>query len=270
MTLTVLKLGGELVETPEKMAAAGRMIARASTPLVVVHGGGREIDAALATAGIAKRQVDGLRITDAATLDIVVAVLAGTINTRLVAAINAAGGRAIGLTGADAGVAPVRKAGAFTATSGDVVDLGMVGEPVKAATPDAVTTLVKRGFVPVIACIGADKTGTLFNVNADTMAGSVAARLGARRLVIAGGTAGVLDETGATIMALKPADVRALVRAGTASAGMVAKLTACTQALRGGVRDVVITDGRDMKRLGAVVADVKGRAPLPAGTRVTS
>ncbi|MCC7126306.1 MAG: hypothetical protein IT178_15770, partial [Acidobacteria bacterium] len=121
-----------------------------------------------------------------------------------------------------------------------------------------------------IACIGADKTGTLFNVNADTMAGSVAARLGARRLVIAGGTAGVLDETGATIMALKPADVRALVRAGTASAGMVAKLTACTQALRGGVRDVVITDGRDMKRLGAVVADVKGRAPLPAGTRVTS
>ena len=156
-------------------------------PLVVVHGGGREIDAALAQAGIPKRQVDGLRVTDADTLDIVVSVLAGSINTRFVAAINAAGGRAVGLTGADAGVAPVKKAAPHKATSGDTVDLGMVGHAVPTRRRRRCSRCsAAPGYVPVIACVGASKDGQLFNVNADTLAGSLAARLKAKRLVIAG------------------------------------------------------------------------------------
>jgi acetylglutamate kinase len=252
----VLKLGGELIETDAKVAALGRAIAAAAkgTPLVVVHGGGREIDAALAQAGIAKRQVDGLRVTDAATLDIVVAVLAGVVNTRFVAAINAAGGRAVGLTGADAGVAPVKKAPAHRATSGGTVDLGLVGLPTNAPAPALLASLCRDGYVPVIACIGAGAKGQLFNVNADTLAGSLAGRLKAARLVIAGATAGVLDADGTTIAALSGAAIRRLVASGTASAGMIAKLSACRAAVAGGARHVAIVDGRDGKRLARAVA----------------
>lgn len=267
MKATLLKLGGELLETDEKVNAVARAIARCQTPLVVVHGGGREIDSALATAGIAKQQVDGLRITDAPTLDIVVSVLAGAINTRFVAAINAAGGKAVGLTGADAGVAPVKKAAAFKSAAGAVVDLGLVGQPLAATAPALVTTLVGRGFVPVIACVSASRHGQLFNVNADTLAGNLAGRLNVARLVIAGGTPGVLDDDGQTIAELGPRDIRALVKAGTASAGMVAKLTACEAAVRAGVKDVVIADGRDTKQLSARLA---GKAAMRASnaTRV--
>jgi acetylglutamate kinase len=266
---TLLKLGGELLENQAKVAAVAKVVARADTPLVIVHGGGREIDAALAAAGIAKRQVDGLRVTDGPTLDIVVAVLAGGINTRVVAAINAAGGRAVGLTGADAGVAMLKKAPAHRSTSGDLVDLGLVGEPLRNGNPALLTALVNRRFVPVIACIGASRQGRLFNVNADTLAGNLAARLAVNRLVIAGGTPGVLDEQGKTIPALDPRDIRALVRAGTASAGMVAKLTACEAAVRGGVKDVLIVDGRDAKALARSIA-ATDRDTTPAnGTRVT-
>lgn len=249
MNVTLLKLGGELLENPAKMTAVARAVAGATVPLVVVHGGGREIDAALATAGIAKRQVDGLRVTDGPTLEIVVSVLAGAINTRFVAAINGAGGRAVGLTGADAGVATVKKAPAHRSTSGELVDLGLVGEPLRGESPALVTALVSRRFVPVIACVGASRKGELYNVNADTLAGNLAARLPASRLVIAGGTPGVLDEQGQTIPVLDPRDIRALVRAGTASAGMVAKLNACEAAARAGVKDVVIVDGRNSRQL---------------------
>jgi acetylglutamate kinase len=265
---TLLKLGGELLENDQKVAAVARMVARARAPMVIVHGGGREIDAALATAGIPKRQVDGLRVTDGPTLDIVVSVLAGTVNTTFVAAINAAGGQAVGLTGADAGVGPVKKASAHQSTSGEVVDLGLVGEPVKAAAPAVVTSLIRGRFLPVIACIGASRTGQLYNVNADTLAGSLAARLQVTRLIIAGGTPGVLDEQGQTIPALDPRDIKALIKSGTASAGMVAKLTACESAVRAGVRDVWIVDGRDAKRLGEVLETPAGAGAIN-GTRVT-
>jgi acetylglutamate kinase len=265
---TLLKLGGELLEHEQKLAAVARTIARAHTPLLIVHGGGREIDAALATAGIAKRQVDGLRVTDEPTLGIVVSVLAGAINTRFVAAINGAGGRAVGLTGADVGVLPVKKAPAHESTSGELVDLGLVGEPLRRPAPPLVRTLLRDGFLPVIACISASRQGQLFNVNADTMAGSLAARLEVSRLIIAGGTPGVLDEQGQTIPRLDPRDIRALVRAGTASAGMVAKLTACEGAAKAGVKDVLIVDGRDARRLGQVLATNGERAAV-GGTRVT-
>lgn len=250
----VLKIGGELLEDRDRLRAIARLIKRtaARQPLVVVHGGGKEIDAALAQASIPKQQVDGLRITDEATLHVVIAVLAGSINTRLVAAINAAGGRAVGLTGADAGVGPVKAAAPHRATNGEFVDLGLVGEPLPSAGVPLLDTLCAEGFVPVVACIGASKDGRLFNVNADSLAGSLAGRLNARRLVVAGATAGVLDSDGDTIPVLDATGVESLVNSGTATAGMVAKLRACRNALDNGVPEVVIADGRQPGRIAAL------------------
>lgn len=260
--LSVLKLGGELIENDQRLKAMGLAIKRAAKNgrLVVVHGGGREIDAALAQVGIPKRQVDGLRVTDPETLNIVVSVLAGTINTKFVAAINAAGGKAVGLTGADAGVAPVEKAAPHKATSGETVDLGMVGMPIKAKSSEVIETLCRAGYVPVIACVGASKNGKLFNVNADTLAGSLAARLQAKRLVIAGATPGVLDKKNQTIAKLDGERIDKLVKSGTANAGMVAKLNACQAALKGGAKSVVIVDGRAPGRLVKALAGEKTSA----------
>jgi acetylglutamate kinase len=261
--VAVLKLGGELIESDQGLAALGKAITSAAKKarLVVVHGGGREIDAALAQVGIPKRQVDGLRVTDADTLNIVVSVLAGSINTRFVAAINAAGGKAVGLTGADAGVAPVEKAAPHKATSGETVDLGMVGTPLMtAAAPELIETLCRAGYVPVIACVGASKNGRLFNVNADTLAGSLAGRLKAKRLIIAGATPGVLDKKNQTIPRLNKERIEKLVKSGTANAGMVAKLAACQAALKGGAKNVVIVDGRAPRRLVKAVAGEKTSA----------
>jgi len=245
----VLKLGGELLEQPSDLALVARgIVALASrAALVVVHGGGKEIDAALATAGIPKRQVDGLRVTDAATLDVVVSVLAGGINTRLVAAVRRAGGRAVGLTGADAAVATMRRAAPIVSVAGSRVDLGLVGTPVEDGAPDLVTDLLVNGYVPVIACIGATKGGQLLNVNADTLAAHLAGAVGASRLVIAGGTAGVLDDEGQTIAQLTARDAARLIRQGTANKGMVAKLHACRSAVQHGVGDVIIGNGRALR-----------------------
>jgi acetylglutamate kinase len=260
--LAVLKLGGELIENEQRLKAMGGAIKTAAKAgrLVVVHGGGREIDAALAQVGIPKRQVDGLRVTDAETLNIVVSVLAGSINTKFVAAINAAGGKAVGLTGADAGVAPVEKAAPHKATNGETIDLGMVGMPLNAKASEVIETLCRAGYVPVIACVGASKNGKLFNVNADTLAGSLAARLKARRLVIAGATPGVLDKKNQTIVKLDRERIEKLVKSGTANAGMVAKLAACQAALKGGAKSVVIVDGRAPRRVVKALAGEKTTA----------
>src|SRR5688572_12601374 len=144
----VLKLGGELLEQASDIQRIARAIAHLSTRvrLVVVHGGGREIDQALAVAGIPKVQVDGLRVTDAATLDVVVAVLAGAINTRLVAAVRAAGGKPVGLTGADATVVTVKRASPVKTVAGDLVDLGLVGAPVANGRPELLSDLLSRGY----------------------------------------------------------------------------------------------------------------------------
>ncbi len=245
----VLKLGGELLEQADDLGRMARGIAALSarTPLVVVHGGGKEIDAALAVAGIPKRQVDGLRVTDEPTLDVVVAVLAGAINTRLVAAVRRAGARPVGLTGADATVATVKRAAPITTVAGERVDLGLVGAPVANGRPQLLTDLLGRGYVPIVACVGATRDGRLMNVNADTLASHLAQAIGARRLVIAGGTSGVLDERGHTIGRMTGREAARLIKAGTANKGMVAKLQACRAALAGGVRDVVIANGRQTK-----------------------
>jgi acetylglutamate kinase len=254
----VLKLGGELLEDPARLhpvVSAIRNVA-ALTPLVVVHGGGAEIDAALKAAGIEKRQVDGLRITDEPTLNVVVSVLAGTVNTRFVAALTANGVPAVGLTGADAACGLSELAPPHRTVGGRVVNLGLVGVPVPDTDTRLLDTLLGEGFVPVIACIGVGPGGELLNVNADTLAGHLAARLRARRLIVAGTTAGVLDAAGATSPLLMPADVTRLLEEGTATAGMIAKLHACRHALAGGVEDVVVVDGREAAAL--VVAAGEG------------
>jgi acetylglutamate kinase len=261
----VVKFGGELLEERERLRTVVDVVvavAARGEPLVIVHGGGKEIDRALQAAGIEKRQVDGIRITDEPTRDVVVAVLAGSVNTRLVAALTTSGASAVGLTGADAGCGRATLAPAHHTVDGKVVDLGLVGAPSERGDNDRLLrTLMREGFVPVIACIGLDENGRLLNVNADTFAGDVAARVGARRLVIAGTTAGVLDTCGATVRNLDAAGANAIIADGTATAGMVAKLRACTHALAHGVNDVVIVDGRDGAALGRAAA---GEAPATA------
>jgi acetylglutamate kinase len=262
----VFKFGGELIEDASRLKTAATAIAAAArtTPLVVIHGGGREIDAALKRTGIEPRQVDGLRITDAATLDVVVAVLAGAVNTRFVAALNTAGVAAVGLTGADAKCGLSQRAPAHRSVDGRTVDLGHVGVPTDHADVRLLTTLLGEGFVPVVASIGIGEDGQLFNVNADTLAGHLAARLGARRLVIAGTTPGVLDGSGQTVALLESSAIAQMVTGGTATAGMIAKLRACERALAGGVGDVLIVDGRDRA---AIEAAAGGGVPASA-TRV--
>jgi acetylglutamate kinase len=269
----VLKFGGELLEDPSRMnrlVAVTARIAAAGDPLVIVHGGGREIDAALKVHGIEKRQVDGLRITDEATLDVVVAVLAGVVNTRLVAALSAAGVAAVGLTGADGSCGVSDLAPPHEAVDGRLVELGRVGLPARASSPRLLQTLVDDRFVPVVCSIGMTKDGQLLNVNADTMAGHLAGALRARRLVIAGSTAGVLDDAGNTVSLLDPASMARLVSGGTATVGMIAKLRACDEALRGGVDDVVIVDGRDQDALYSTTMDAAGAVPATATRIVTT
>jgi acetylglutamate kinase len=254
----VLKFGGELLEDASRLRTVVGAIAAMTAsgiPLVVVHGGGKEIDAALRTAGIEKRQVDGLRITDDATLAVVVSVLAGGVNTRLVAALNTAGVRAVGLTGADGGCGRSEAAPPHRTVDGRLIELGRVGIPSAASDVSVLSILTDGGFVPVVASIGLGADGSLFNVNADTFAGHVASRLRARRLVIAGTTPGVLDDDGATIPAVDVDGVARLIGSGTATAGMIAKLRACTDALSGGVGDVMIVDGRDAAALESAAVD---------------
>lgn len=247
----LVKFGGELVETPERLAAVGEALEAyaGAAPLVVVHGGGREIDAELARRGVAKQAVDGLRITDAATLEAVVAVLGGTINTRLVAHLVGRGLRAVGLTGVDTALARSTRAAAHVTAAGAQVDLGLVGEPEDTADVALVGHLLAGGYVPVIASLGLGSDGQVLNVNADTLAAHVAAAIGAQALVLAGGTAGVLDGAGQTIETLTPAQAEALMQDGTASAGMIAKLRAATVARARGVHTIAIVDGKSAAAL---------------------
>ncbi|MFO7301460.1 MAG: acetylglutamate kinase [Acidobacteriota bacterium] len=247
----VLKLGGELLESRsqrERIAALAAVVSE-ERGLVIVHGGGRAIDAELARRQITPKKVDGLRITDVETLEAVVAVLAGTANTELVAALVGAGVLAVGLTGVDAGFGRARRSRAHTSTSGAVVDLGFVGDPTQ-ADPSLIQLLVSNGYVPVVASLGYladdDQPGQILNVNADVMACRIATALEDCELVIAGATPGVLDSDGRTIPSLDPAGIDDVINSGTATAGMVAKLSSCRTALLAGVPTIRLIDGRDL------------------------
>lgn len=244
--ITVLKLGGELIEAADDRARTADAVAALSrtTALVVVHGGGKAIDAELAKRGIAPVKRDGIRVTDEATLETVVAVLAGTANTSLVAALSRLAVRAVGLTGADDALGLCERVTGMETVSGASVDPGLVGRPIGSPNGDLVLDLCRGGYVPVIASIGISASGELLNVNADVMAAHVAGAINASRLLVAGSTPGVLDSAGNTIASLDSATLEAMVNDGTATAGMIAKLRACQHARAAGVHDVRIVDGR--------------------------
>ena len=214
---------------------------------VVVHGGGPQIGTMLGRLGIKSEFVDGLRVTDAATAHVAEMVLAGSINKELVGWINAAGGTAAGISGKDAHLVRAIKA---TRTTRDpesnierAVDLGFVGEPVS-VDRRIIDVLIAAGIVPVIAPVASGADGVTYNVNADTMAGAIAAAIGAARLFLLTDVAGVLDRNGVLLTDLDPKQIAALVADGTISGGMIPKIETCVAAVGAGVGAAVILDGR--------------------------
>jgi acetylglutamate kinase len=214
---------------------------------VVVHGGGPQIGKMLERLKIKSEFVDGLRVTDAATVEIVEMVLAGSINKAIVAAINAAGGTAVGLSGKDGKLVTARKV-TRTAVDPDsqiekVLDLGFVGEP-EAVNPHVLSVFARSDIIPVIAPTGMGPNGETYNINADTTAGAIAAALGATRLLMLTDVPGVLDKSKELIKEMSAADVRRLIADGTISGGMIPKAETCLYALEKGVEGVVILDGK--------------------------
>jgi len=256
--LTVVKLGGSLLESGAFRNAAIEAIARrfaAGSPLVVVHGGGKRVDAFLSKMGIPKRIHRGLRVTDERTLDVVVAVLAGFVNKSLVGGLSAAGVPAAGLSGADGGTLR-----AEIHPPVDGVDLGRVGR-VASSDPRLVRALLGAGFLPVVASVAIGPDSGLLNVNADAAASALAAALGARRLVFFTDVEGVLDDRGRLIDRLGTDRARALLTSGVVTGGMLPKLAACLDAAAAGVAEIQIAGP---SRHASVLADGTGGTSLVA------
>lgn len=201
---------------------------------VIVHGGGPQIGEMLGRLNIKSEFVDGLRVSDIATVEVAEMVLSGAINKSLVQAINEAGGKAVGLSGKDANLIKARQVRA---------DLGFAGDPVSTDT-SVIESLSRDGFIPVISPISAGESGGSYNVNADTAAGVLAGALGASRLMLLTDIEGVKDKDGNLLTNLSVSDARTLIENGTASGGMIPKLKTCIAAIESGVRAVVILDGR--------------------------
>ena len=246
----VVKYGGHAMGEPEAQADFAEdvvLLKAVGINPVVVHGGGPQIGSMLKRLGVESRFVDGLRVTDAETAHIAEMVLAGSINKEIVAWIGRAGGRAVGISGKDAGLVQAEKVGGRGADPNQGiernVDLGFVGEPV-AVDRRILDSLVRDGIIPVIAPIGIGADGHTYNINADTMAGAIAAALGAKRFFLLTDVAGVLDKQGQLLSDLSPADVRRLREDGTIIGGMIPKLETCVAAVEAGVDAAVVLDGR--------------------------
>jgi acetylglutamate kinase len=214
---------------------------------VVVHGGGPQIKAMLDRLAIKSDFVDGLRVTDAATVEVVEMVLAGKINKEIASAIQAAGGKAVGISGKDAGLIRAsrlqRRRRDPESSIEAVVDLGFVGEP-EMVDPTILELLAKSEFIPVVAPIGAGADGQTYNINADTAAGAIAGALKAKRLLMLTDVKGVLDKAGNLLSLLTLAEVQALIKDGTIHGGMIPKVETCTAAIAAGVGAATIIDGR--------------------------
>jgi len=233
----VIKLGGHAMGSDKAMESFARdvvLMQQVGLNPVIVHGGGPMINAMLDKLNIKSDFVGGKRVTDAATMEVVEMVLSGTVNKRIVQAVNAQGGRAIGLSGKDADLMQC-----------DFMDPGMgfVGAPTK-ISPDFLRNLADAEIIPIIAPIGFGKNGETFNVNGDTAAGAIAAALQADRLLLLTDVAGVKDAAGTVLTELTAKRIRALTKAGTISGGMIPKTETALKALAGGVRAVAILDGR--------------------------
>ncbi|MGO8916866.1 MAG: acetylglutamate kinase [Stellaceae bacterium] len=214
---------------------------------IVVHGGGPQIGQMLERLKIKSSFIDGLRVTDRATVEIVEMVLSGSINKQLVQAINGAGGLAIGLSGKDANLIQARKLERVRQESDShiekVLDLGFVGEP-RAVNADVLALFERSAIIPVIAPIGVGGPGETFNINADTVAGAVAAAVKATRLLLLTDVTGVLDKQKKLLHELTLAEAQALIADGTIQGGMIPKVETCIEAVAGGVEAAVIIDGR--------------------------
>ena len=214
---------------------------------IVVHGGGPQIGQMLDRLKIKSDFIDGLRVTDAETVEIVEMVLSGAINKQIVKTINAAGGSAIGISGKDANLIQATKLRRSKRDENSniekLLDLGFVGEP-EQINPRILTSLEQSGMIPVIAPIGVGAKGETYNINADTVAGAVASAIGASRLLLLTDVTGVLDKEGELISELTVERVRALLEDGTITGGMIPKLETCTKAVENGVDAAVILDGR--------------------------
>jgi acetylglutamate kinase len=212
--------------------------------LVVVHGGGPQIEELLGKVGKKGEFVQGMRVTDSETMDIVEMVLAGKVNKEIVELINHAGGKAVGLTGQDGGLIRARK---LMLPSKDqpeqTLDIGQVGE-IESVDPEVIQSLLKSGFIPVVAPIGSGQDGETYNINADLVAGKMAEILRAEKLVLMTNTPGVLDKSGQLITGLSAREIDALFADGTLSGGMLPKISSALDAARSGVQSVHIIDGR--------------------------
>ena len=248
--IIVVKYGGHAMGDEQNARDFARdivLLEQAAINPVVVHGGGPQIAAMLKKLGIKSEFAAGLRITDAATIEIVEMVLAGSINKEIVGYINDAGGKAVGLSGKDGNMVKARK---VTRTVVDpdsniekIVDLGFVGEP---DTVDlfVLNAILGKEMIPVLAPVATSANGGTFNVNADTFAGAIAGALKAKRLLLLTDVPGVLDKSKKLIPELSIADARKLIADGTISGGMIPKVETCIYALEKGVEGVVIMDGK--------------------------
>lgn len=246
----VIKYGGHAMgnqELADLFASDIVLLKQIGINPIVVHGGGPQIGQMLERLKVQSEFVDGLRVTDAATVEIVEMVLSGSINKQIVSAINAAGGTAIGLSGKDGGLIQATK---LRRTKRDeesniekILDLGFVGEP-NLVNPQILTSLERSGMIPVIAPIGLGVDGQTYNINADTVAGAIAAAVGASRLLLLTDVTGVLDKDGNLLTDLSTERVRELQKDGTIYGGMIPKLETCVNAVENGVDASVIIDGR--------------------------
>ncbi len=248
--IVVVKYGGHAMGKEDAARSFARdvvLLEQTAINPVVVHGGGPQIAEMLKRLGIKSEFAGGLRITDAATIEIVEMVLAGAINKQIVGFINEAGGKAVGLCGKDGNMVLARKI-SRTVVDPDsaierIVDLGYVGEPERVDTT-VLDQILGRDLIPVLAPVAASVTGGTYNVNADTFAGAVAGALAAKRLLLLTDVPGVLDRSNTLIRELSVNDARRLIADGTISGGMIPKVETCIYALEAGVEGVVILDGK--------------------------
>jgi acetylglutamate kinase len=248
--IVVVKYGGHAMGEEEMAKSFARdivLMEQTAINPVVVHGGGPQIGDMLKRLGIKSEFAAGLRITDAATIEIVEMVLAGSINKQIVGFINGAGGRAVGLCGKDGNMVLARKISRSMVDPDSqiekIVDLGFVGEPEK-VDMTVLTQILGRDLIPVLAPLATSREGITYNINADTFAGAIAGALGAKRLLLLTDVPGVLDKSKSLIRELSADDARRLIADGTVSGGMIPKVETCLYALEQGVEGVVILDGR--------------------------
>ncbi|MFK3915891.1 acetylglutamate kinase [Psychrobacter sp. NPDC078501] len=247
--LIVVKYGGNAMTDPDLESSFARDIVLLKTVgmhPVVVHGGGPQVDNLLKELGRQSDRIDGMRVTDKSTMDIVEMVLGGSVNKSIVSLINKHGGRAIGLTGKDANLIQAKKLMMEKIGADGIavpVDLGFVGDVVS-VNKDVINMLIASDFIPVIAPLGVDAEGNTYNINADLVAGKVAEFLQAEKLMLLTNIKGVLGRDGEVVTGLTPKKVDSLIEDGTISGGMIPKIQCALDAVRSGVKSAVIVDGR--------------------------